>query len=94
MYFAFYTNSQKYQPNLYGDKMVSKYANIFDTFGINHKTLIYQLQQNVAESEETFLGLGLADENKKVWFDYVSEKPILETHSNPENVHFKVQIEL
>ena len=43
MFINFYINSRKYQPNLYGDKIVSEYADLFDAVEINHKTLIYQL---------------------------------------------------
>lgn len=36
----------------------------------------YKLQKHEADSEESFLGLGLMENNRRTWFDFASETPI------------------
>ena len=62
--FSFYSNSKKYQPNLYGDEIVLKYTDFFVYNEVADKLLIYELQQHTADSEESFLGLGLIPNNQ------------------------------
>ena len=42
--FLFYTNSRRYQPNLYGDRMVLEYADLLDYWDVEGKHLTYTMQ--------------------------------------------------
>ena len=55
--------------------MVSEYAetNFHDNVADQH--LVYHLQQHQADSEESFLGLGITENNQKTWYAFKSDKP-------------------
>ena len=55
--------------------MVLQYVASFDTEEIVNRTLTYLLTQNMADSEESFLGLGILPNNQKTWFD-IPNRPI------------------
>ena len=40
-----------------------------EEFDVTDKQLVYKLQKNQAESEESFLGLGISPKNQRTWFD-------------------------
>ena len=67
--FAFYANSRKFQPNEYGDGIVHETVEYIEEFDVTDKQLVYKLQKNQAESEESFLGLGISPKNQRTWFD-------------------------
>ena len=69
----------------------------------SEKQLIFKLQQNEANSEENSIGLGLGQNNKRTWFDYVSKTPqkreisVDQFSEQPyfyRNTPFQVQFEL
>ena len=58
--FVFLTNTRTYQPNDYGDEMLLEYVDRYTQLDISEKHITYKLQQHEADSEESFLGLGIA----------------------------------
>ena len=50
-----------------------EYAELFTQQSVNDKYIVYDLKKHEAESEESFLGLGIIPNNKMSWFDFVKE---------------------
>ena len=73
--FIFISNTRAYQPNHYGDEILLEYADQFTVKNVADKHLIYQYQMHEADSEESYLGLGLIANNMKSWFGFSSKKP-------------------
>ena len=73
--------------------MLLEYAELFTINGIGKKSLIYRLQQHEAESEESFLGLGMIPNNHKTWFDFESNEPEI-SRIYDDKLLFSVEIRL
>ena len=50
--------------------MLLEYADRFNRYNVVDRYLTYNIQKNDADSEESFLGLGIAQNNRKTWFDF------------------------
>ena len=48
--------------------MVLEYAENYESFEVADKALAYSLQRHEVDSEESLLGLGLTQNNKRTWF--------------------------
>ena len=71
--------------------MMLEYTDNFDKFDIGDKQLRYNMQLNEADSEESYLGLGLMKNNQRTWFDYKSKEPEIESGYDPDNILFSVE---
>ena len=60
---------------------------------INDKYIIYDFQKHIAESEESFLGLGIMKNNEKSWFEFMRE-PFRTESYDKENMMFAFEIRL
>ena len=49
------------------------------------------MQLHEADSEESYLGLGLLSNNQRAWFDYKSKEPEIESGYAPDNLLFSVE---
>ena len=85
------TNKRKYEPNLYGSQIVSTQYERLQLTDLS-KSYAYKIQKHDAESEESYLGLGLMPKNKKQWFQF---KELPETLSRDQDkMHFAVGFSL
>ena len=50
--------------------MLVEYVDRFNRYNVVDRYLTYKLQKSDADSEESFLGLGIAQNNRKTWFDF------------------------
>ena len=63
-----YSNQRKYSPDSYGSGMVLDYIERQTTERVKDKALSFEFEKHIADSEESFLGLGIIPNNKKQWF--------------------------
>ena len=89
----FFTNQRKYQPNLYGEDMVLEYTKEFKHLDLIGKQLNYEFEKHEAESEESFLGLGIMPKNIKTWFA-LSQQPKVQELFFAENTLIQVAFSL
>ena len=85
----FLSHKYNYKPEKYGDEMIQTVFDVsfkFDSFGTVHR----KLTKNIAISEESWLGLGLASPNQKEWYS-LSSNPSVE---NSEGRYSAIYIEL
>ena len=89
-----YSNNRKYLPDSYGSNMVLHYIEKLTTERVKDKGFSFQFEKHIAESEESFLGLGILPNNKKEWYQQVSTSPKIYTNNTPGDTFFSVSFVL
>ena len=75
--------------------MLYEYTSSYSDGNIDGKFLLYRLEQSNADSEESFLGLGLFPSNKKTWFNLRDKgKPRISEHYDKERLFFSAAFAL
>ena len=74
--------------------MLLEYVDRYNQFDISDKHLTYNLRLHEADSEESFLGLGIASNNKRTWFDFSSRNPEVFSAYMDYDILFAVEVRL